>query len=52
MYGKCGSLEDARGVFERLCRRNVFSWTIMLHAYAENGHVENARIIFDKMPQR
>eukprot|EP00249_Psilotum_nudum_P008099 c21044_g1_i1 orf=66-716(+) len=52
MYGSCGCPEDARGVFDRMRRRNVFSWNIMIQAYADNGRVEDARTVFDKMPER
>ncbi|EFJ27933.1 hypothetical protein SELMODRAFT_94945 [Selaginella moellendorffii] len=41
-YGKCGSVRDAREVFDRIQRRNIFSWTIMLGAYADNGHGREA----------
>eukprot|EP00249_Psilotum_nudum_P000281 c11205_g1_i1 orf=2-520(-) len=37
MYGNCGRLEDARSVFCRIRQRNVFSWNILLAAYAQNG---------------
>ncbi|XP_024523826.1 pentatricopeptide repeat-containing protein At2g22410, mitochondrial-like, partial [Selaginella moellendorffii] len=50
MYGKCNSISDAKNVFDSISKRNVFSWTIMLAAYAQNGHIREARDIFDKMP--
>ncbi|EFJ04275.1 hypothetical protein SELMODRAFT_138963, partial [Selaginella moellendorffii] len=52
MYGRCGSLEDARKVFDTLSNPNVFSWTMLIKAYAQNGHLEGARSIFDAMPIR
>eukprot|EP00249_Psilotum_nudum_P013932 c24584_g7_i2 orf=65-859(+) len=51
-YGKCGSLEDARAVFDNIRQPNVFSWNILMAAYAQNGCLEGARRLFDKMPQR
>eukprot|EP00250_Pteridium_aquilinum_P035690 c9822_g1_i1 orf=1-1236(-) len=37
MYGKCGSIEDGRSVFERLRERDVVVWGAMLAAYTEQG---------------
>eukprot|EP00249_Psilotum_nudum_P036971 c9151_g1_i1 orf=131-697(+) len=33
MYGKCGCLGEARGVFDKMGGRNTFSWNIMIQAY-------------------
>eukprot|EP00249_Psilotum_nudum_P000435 c1204_g1_i1 orf=74-454(+) len=52
MYGICGSLEEARAVFEKLREPNVYSWNIMFMAYAQNGSLVDARNVFDKMPRR
>lgn len=49
MYAKCGSLESAREVFERMRRRNVISWTSMINAFAIHGDARNALIFFNKM---
>ncbi|XP_057975794.1 pentatricopeptide repeat-containing protein At1g19720 [Malania oleifera] len=32
MYSKCGYLEDARDVFEKLAERNLFTWSAMIGA--------------------
>ncbi|XP_076900532.1 pentatricopeptide repeat-containing protein At1g59720, chloroplastic/mitochondrial, partial [Bidens hawaiensis] len=37
MYCKCGSLDDARFVFERMVRRDVTSWNAMIHGFAMHG---------------
>ncbi|KAL3520657.1 hypothetical protein ACH5RR_018806 [Cinchona calisaya] len=37
MYGKAGSIEDARRVFDRLVKRDVVSWNSMLTACAQHG---------------
>lgn len=43
MYGKCGSLEDARKVFDDAkCDNDVISWTTMIGAYALNDHASAA----------
>eukprot|EP01018_Ginkgo_biloba_P028364 Gb_34248 [translate_table: standard] len=52
MYAKCGSMENARQVFEKMPMRSVSSWNTMISGYAKCGSVENARQLFDKMPER
>ncbi|KAK9933292.1 hypothetical protein M0R45_020493 [Rubus argutus] len=49
MYAKCGSLERARGVFEKMPRRNVISWTTMISAFAMHGDAGNALNFFNQM---
>ncbi|KAK6254934.1 hypothetical protein SCA6_016239 [Theobroma cacao] len=51
MYAKCGSLERARGVFEKMTRRNVISWTSMINAFAIHGDANNALSFFHKMKE-
>ncbi|XP_024539377.1 pentatricopeptide repeat-containing protein At4g02750-like [Selaginella moellendorffii] len=43
MYGKCGSVEEARAVFDRISDRNLVSWNILLAAYARNVDIAQAR---------
>ncbi|XP_024521131.1 pentatricopeptide repeat-containing protein At4g02750 [Selaginella moellendorffii] len=52
MYGKCGSIDDARRVFEGILRPNVFSWNTMIAAYTQNGHFDEARRVFGEMPRK
>ncbi|PRQ38606.1 putative tetratricopeptide-like helical domain, DYW domain-containing protein [Rosa chinensis] len=49
MYAKCGSLERARGVFEKMPRRNVITWTTMISAFAMHGDASNALNFFNQM---
>lgn len=37
MYAKCGSIEEARETFNKMKKRNVFTWNVMIGAYAESG---------------
>ncbi|KAJ1262815.1 hypothetical protein BS78_09G138500 [Paspalum vaginatum] len=52
MYVKCGSLELAKSVFERIDTRTVVSWTTMIVGHARLGLMEDARRLFDEMPER
>eukprot|EP00249_Psilotum_nudum_P016665 c25935_g6_i1 orf=43-2346(+) len=49
MYGKCGNLDDARRVFDGMTEKNVFSWTVMIAAYANRGHGKEAFQLFCRM---
>uniref|UniRef100_A0A0A9CN20 Pentatricopeptide repeat-containing protein n=1 Tax=Arundo donax TaxID=35708 RepID=A0A0A9CN20_ARUDO len=52
MYVKCGSLELAKSVFERIGNRTVVSWTTMIVGHARLVMMEDAQKLFDEMPQR
>lgn len=52
MYVKCGSLEEARKVFDRMPTRTVVSWNAMIAGYARKGYVDKALNLFQKMPLR
>lgn len=49
MHGKCGSLEDADFIFQRLCERTVITWSIMLSVYADYGHDQVTLQLFQQM---
>ncbi len=49
MYAKCGSVEDAWRVFNRMPRHNMVAWTAMLGAYAMHGHANEALAHFERM---
>lgn len=48
-YSKCGSVEEARKIFDRLRGKNVISWTSMIDGYGRNGQPYDALNLFDKM---
>ncbi|KAL8498541.1 hypothetical protein ACS0TY_021755 [Phlomoides rotata] len=52
MYVKCGGLEKAREIFEKMGVKDIFSWTSMINGHAKNRDVEFARKLFDEMPVR
>ncbi|KAL5983333.1 hypothetical protein ACLOJK_017417 [Asimina triloba] len=49
MYCKCGDVETARHVFERMPQRDVASWTCMISGYLQRGRLEESLILFEKM---
>jgi pentatricopeptide repeat protein len=49
MYCKCGSLVDARRVFDKLPRKDVGLWTSMMAGYAQAGHGREAFELFQAM---
>jgi len=51
MYGKCGSVENARKVFDKMHERNVYSWTLMIGEYVHHGHCEEALKLFSQLKQ-
>ncbi|XP_057828968.1 uncharacterized protein LOC131040127 [Cryptomeria japonica] len=50
MYAKCGSIECARHVFDKMCQRDVVSYNAMLAGYMQNGCADKALKIFHQMP--
>ncbi|XP_059065244.1 pentatricopeptide repeat-containing protein At1g08070, chloroplastic [Cryptomeria japonica] len=51
MYAKCGSIEKARELFDKMPQRNAVSWNAMITGYAQNGALNEALRIFEKIPQ-
>lgn len=49
MYCKCGRLDLAQMVFDKLVHRNVVSWGVMIAGYAQYGHILTAIELFDNM---
>eukprot|EP01018_Ginkgo_biloba_P013167 Gb_21056 [translate_table: standard] len=49
MYAKCGSIEKARDVFDKMHQRNVVSWTTMIAGYAMHGCGKKALKLFEQM---
>lgn len=52
MNVKCGCLDSARGIFDTMGVRDVFSWTSMVNGYAKSCELELARMSFNEMPER
>lgn len=49
MYGKCGEIEIARDLFNKLPYRDAFSWNSMISGYASKGMWEEAFELFEQM---
>eukprot|EP01018_Ginkgo_biloba_P001960 Gb_38297 [translate_table: standard] len=49
MYAKCESMDDARGVFDKMTKRNVVSCNAMIAGYAQHGLGADALKIFCQM---
>eukprot|EP01018_Ginkgo_biloba_P034705 Gb_25843 [translate_table: standard] len=49
MYAKCGNLESARQVFDKMSRRNVVLWNAMVSCYAQNQQGDEALKLFHQM---
>ncbi|CAM6102539.1 unnamed protein product [Calypogeia fissa] len=51
MYAKSGSLEDARLLFDRMDKRDLFTWNVMIGGLAKRGFGHEAYRLFVKMRQ-
>lgn len=49
MYSKCGSMTDARRVFDHMRDRNLDSWHLMINGYALNGLGDDGLTLYDQM---
>ncbi|KZV28283.1 pentatricopeptide repeat-containing protein [Dorcoceras hygrometricum] len=49
MYNKCGKIEEARLVFDKMHGRDVVSWNAMLVGYGIHGYGKEAILLFQNM---
>ncbi|PSR87999.1 Pentatricopeptide repeat-containing protein [Actinidia chinensis var. chinensis] len=49
MYAKCGSIDEARHIFDKTLDRDVVSWTAMIHRYFEDGRREEGFALFSDL---
>ncbi|KAJ9170747.1 hypothetical protein P3X46_018830 [Hevea brasiliensis] len=49
MYGKCGSIEEARHIFDKMVNRDVVTWTAMIDKYFEGGRREEGFDLFAEL---
>nr|UPT49245.1 pentatricopeptide repeat protein AaPPR1503 [Agave angustifolia] len=48
-YAKCGFIECARQVFDKMRRKDVTAWSAMIMGLALNGHCQSATETFSEM---
>ncbi len=46
MYAKCGSIEDAWRMFNKIPSQNVVTWTIMILGHVQCGQGQKALYLF------
>lgn len=51
MYGKCGCVQEARQVFDKMPERNCYSWNYMIAGLSYNGLAEEAIQLFSQMKE-
>ncbi|CAO2831327.1 unnamed protein product, partial [Amaranthus hypochondriacus] len=49
MYGKCGDVIRAEGIFNEMCRRDIVSWNAIIAAYEQNGLAKETIRLFAYM---
>lgn len=49
MYAKCGNLESAMNVFERMEEKNIVSWNTIIAAYGNHGRLKDSLSLFREM---
>ncbi|KDP33735.1 hypothetical protein JCGZ_07306 [Jatropha curcas] len=49
VYGKCGSMRDARRVFDKMRERNMGSWHLLINGYAANGQGDRGLLLYEDM---
>ena len=51
MYSKCGSIDDARSIFDNMESKDIISWNAMISGYGQNGNSKEAIELFQQMQQ-
>ncbi|KFK33478.1 hypothetical protein AALP_AA5G018400 [Arabis alpina] len=49
MFAKCGSLDDAVLLFEKMRYKDTQAWSAMILAYANHGQAEKSMLMFERM---
>lgn len=50
-YAKCGSIDDARALFDCMPHKDVVSWNAIITAYGKRGFAKEALQLFEQMQQ-
>nr|DAD43614.1 TPA_asm: hypothetical protein HUJ06_001844 [Nelumbo nucifera] len=51
-YAKCGKLDFARHVFEKMPGKNIYSWNAIVSSFCKAGELQEAEHLFLEMPER
>jgi pentatricopeptide repeat protein len=51
MYAKCGSMEDAHRMFDKMPQRDIVSWNALIAGYVQNRDSDEALGLFYRMRQ-
>ncbi|KAF9596617.1 hypothetical protein IFM89_012740 [Coptis chinensis] len=51
-YGKCGLMEEAERVFDRISERDVQAWNTLISVFVKDGNMEAAKSFFKRIPDR
>ncbi|KAL2556991.1 putative pentatricopeptide repeat-containing protein [Forsythia ovata] len=51
LYAKCGKMDEAVGVFARMPKRDVVSWSMMITGYVKSGRIREALNVYRGMQQ-
>ncbi|KAG6714775.1 pentatricopeptide repeat-containing protein At4g08210 [Carya illinoinensis] len=51
MYVRCGSLSDARSVFDEILCKNAITWNTIISGYCKEGLMEEAVDLFHQIPE-
>ncbi|KAL2471322.1 Pentatricopeptide repeat-containing protein [Abeliophyllum distichum] len=49
MYAKCGSISEARSLFQKMSERSTVSWNSMIFGYANHGYCLEAIELFNQL---
>ncbi|KAF5807229.1 putative tetratricopeptide-like helical domain superfamily [Helianthus annuus] len=49
MYTRCGEIQEARRIFDKMNDRNIVTWNTMILGLATHGHVQDALSLFSSM---
>ncbi|KAL0009332.1 hypothetical protein SO802_010834 [Lithocarpus litseifolius] len=52
LYWKCGKVDEARKIFDKMLIRNLVSWNEILSAYVNLGRIVEAKSFFKEMPEK
>lgn len=52
LYGKCGRLEDAKSVFDKMPKQDIVASTVMITCYFNHGLIGPATVMFNQIPNK